>query len=236
MIKAVVFDFGQTLVDAAGGFRAAEKEAQEKILADLGLMNKEEFLEHYRRIRNECHARSRLSRKMIWEEVYWYYCKASDDKKLEKWEEQYWQTVKVNTRLFPETEKVLTELVGNYKLGMITNTQGQKRNAKHRISEYPQLERFFEVIIVAGQEAVPPKPAQEPFRLCLEQLAVAAPEAVYVGDDWRVDIEGAAKVGMRPVWIKHHLVKRNWPKVKTEVAVITSLEGLRDVISSRFKV
>jgi phosphoglycolate phosphatase-like HAD superfamily hydrolase len=29
MIKAVIFDFGQTLVDSAGGFRKAEKEAQD---------------------------------------------------------------------------------------------------------------------------------------------------------------------------------------------------------------
>jgi len=28
MIKAILFDFGQTLVDAADGFRAAEKAAQ----------------------------------------------------------------------------------------------------------------------------------------------------------------------------------------------------------------
>jgi FMN phosphatase YigB (HAD superfamily) len=28
MIKAILFDFGQTLVDSSNGFRAAEKEAQ----------------------------------------------------------------------------------------------------------------------------------------------------------------------------------------------------------------
>ena len=31
MIKAVIFDFGQTLVNSADGFRTAEKQAQDKL-------------------------------------------------------------------------------------------------------------------------------------------------------------------------------------------------------------
>jgi HAD superfamily hydrolase (TIGR01549 family) len=231
MIKAVVFDFGQTLVDSAGGFRAAEKEAQEKIITDLGLVDKEEFLRHYRRIRKECHERSQLSRKKIWEEVYWYFCRASDDEKLQMWEDEYWKTVKGHTKVFPEVEKVLGELAGRFKLALITNTQGQERNANHRISGYPELEKYFEVVMVAGEKGVPSKPDLMPFKLCLEQLGVSAQEAVYVGDDVRVDIEGAQKVGMRAVWIKHHSVKRNWQEVEISIPVITNLEELLDIIS-----
>ena len=75
MIKAVLFDFGQTLVDSADGFRGAEKQAQEKIFRNLSLTSWEEFLSNYRRIRKDFHAKSQLSRKAIWEEVYWYYCR-----------------------------------------------------------------------------------------------------------------------------------------------------------------
>ena len=34
MIKAILFDFGQTLVDSADGFRAAETIAKEKIFLE----------------------------------------------------------------------------------------------------------------------------------------------------------------------------------------------------------
>ena len=51
-------------------------------------------------------------------------------------------------------------------------------------------------------------------------------EAVYVGDDFRIDICGAKDAGLHPVWLKHHLVKRTWPDVETEVPVITSLDEL----------
>ena len=47
-IKAVIFDFGQTLVDSADGFRQAEKEAQEKLFGHMALSLKEKFLDRYR--------------------------------------------------------------------------------------------------------------------------------------------------------------------------------------------
>jgi FMN phosphatase YigB (HAD superfamily) len=70
MLKAVLFDFSQTLVDAANGFRAAEKEAQARIFSDLSLTSWENFLSSYRRIRKEFHEKSMFSRKSLWEEVY----------------------------------------------------------------------------------------------------------------------------------------------------------------------
>ncbi len=45
MIRAIVFDFGQTLVDSSEGFRAAEKEAQEKAFRALGLTDRDEFID-----------------------------------------------------------------------------------------------------------------------------------------------------------------------------------------------
>jgi hypothetical protein len=47
-IEAVLFDFGQTPVDSADGFRAAEKEAQARLMADLAIARQDEFLEDYR--------------------------------------------------------------------------------------------------------------------------------------------------------------------------------------------
>ena len=50
MIKALLFDFGQTLVDSADAFRAAEKEAQGRLFAEMSPDTKglswEEFQVH----------------------------------------------------------------------------------------------------------------------------------------------------------------------------------------------
>jgi putative hydrolase of the HAD superfamily len=229
MIKAVIFDFGQTLVDSADGFRTAEKQAQNNLFAKLGLTIREDFLTIYRRLRKEFHERSDFSRNSLWREVLYYYCVAPETGQLEKWETEYWETVKARTTTFPETEEVLESLCDRYEVALITNTQGQKTAGTHRISLFPELEKFFRVMIVAGENEIPPKPDSEPFRLCLEKLNLAAGQAVYVGDDYRIDVCGARDAGLHPVWLKHHSVRRNWPSVKISVPVITNLKQLLEL-------
>jgi putative hydrolase of the HAD superfamily len=231
MIRAVVFDFGQTLVDSADGFRRAEKEIQRRAYAALGLDNPEGFLDTYRGIRAAFHARSDFSRRAILADLFRHYGWVPDPALLEAWEAEYWENIQTMTRLFPEAEGVLQALRGRgYRLALITNAQGQVLEGKHRIGRYPALAQFFEAIVVAGEGGIPAKPDPTPFRICLERLGIAADEAVYVGDDWRIDVRGAKAVGMHPLWLRHRLVRRNWPAVETEgVPVITSLDALRDI-------
>jgi putative hydrolase of the HAD superfamily len=230
MIRAIVFDFGQTLVDSSEGFRAAEKEAQGKAFAALGLTDCGEFLELYRAIRSGFHARSLFSRAALLEAVFRHYRQDPDPLLLEEWETDYWRQVQRMTRAFPEAEGVLGKLLeGAYRLALITNAQGQQEEGKHRLGNYPELARLFEVIVVAGERGIPPKPDPAPFCLCLGKLGLAPGEAVYVGDDWRIDVRGAEAVGMQPLWLKHRLVQRNWPAVETAAPVIDSLDALLDV-------
>ena len=235
-VKAVLFDFGQTLVDSADGFRTAEKEAQVRIRDDLGLDEPgascpDTFLSEYRRLRKECQAASCYSRKTIWEAVYARFDRRADSALLEQWEDAYWQRVTAMTAPFPEAIEVLESLRRKYRIGLITNTQGQPRGSEHRLAEFPESERFFEVIIVAGESGIPAKPDPAPFVRCLSELGVEAAEAVYVGDDWRNDVCGAQDAGMRAVWLKHHTVRRNWPEIETDVPIITDLSALLDLES-----
>ena len=229
IIKAIIFDFGQTLVDAADGFRKAEKEAQKRLFADPGLSPKEDFLATYRRVRKELHDRSNFSRKSMWQEVYHFYGLKPDVRLLESWETVYWETVKANTILFPETVDVLKSLSSKYVLGLVTNTQGQQRSGTHRISEFPELESHFKVIIVAGENGIPPKPDPAPFRLCLQELNLEPSAAVYMGDDYRIDVCGARDAGLHAIWLKHHSVSRTWPEVQTSIPIIHSLDELLEI-------
>jgi HAD superfamily hydrolase (TIGR01549 family) len=226
MIKGVLFDFGQTLVDSSDGFRLAEKDAQIQIFENLALTSWPEFLEYYRGLRQDFHHSSNFSRKALWESLYLHYHRKVDEDFLLEAERVYWETVKRYTMIFPETFDVLQKLSKDYKLGLITNTQGQVSDARHRISLFPDLERFFDVVIVAGEEGIPPKPHSSPFLLCLSKMELAPSEVVFVGDDWRIDIRGAEDAGIQPIWLKHHTVRRTWPDVKTSTPVITSLEAL----------
>jgi FMN phosphatase YigB (HAD superfamily) len=62
--------------------------------------------------------------------------------------------------------------------------------------------------------------------LCLERLGIEGSNAVFVGDDWRIDICGAKDAGIQPVWLRHQSVQRNWPAMESYVPIITSLQEL----------
>ncbi len=226
MLKAVIFDFGQTLANSADGFKSAEKDVQGKIFSQLSVPSKGVFLSVYRRIRKEYHTNSDFSREAMWIKVFLEFGEVADPECLKNWENIYWQTVKENTRLFPETQQVLEKLSEEYRLALITNTQGQKLSGTHRISDFPELEPLFSEIIVAGEDGIPPKPDPAPFLHCLKCLEITPTEAVYVGDDWRIDICGARGVGITPVWLQHYAVPRSWPVVENSTPTITRLDRL----------
>lgn len=230
-IKGVIFDFSQTLVNSANGFRSAEKKVERKIYVDLGLDSWSDFLEVYRKVRENFHSNFTFSRKAIWEEVYRHYSQEPKESLLKCWEREYWQEVSSKTIIFPETYNVLEGLNYKYQLGLITNTQGSSRSGEHRISQLPHLKSFFGEITVAGEQGLPPKPDSAPFRICLEGLNLEPSQAVFVGDDYKIDIQGASEAGLHSIWIKHHSLSRNWPEVevKTSVPVINSLKGLLDM-------
>lgn len=230
-IEAILLDYCQTLVDSSDGFRAAEKLIQGKIFKDLALTDWDEFLANYRRIRKHAHEKLVLSRESIWQEVYWYYCRTPDTQLLLRWEEEYWLQVSTTTVVFPETQRVLDALGARYKLAMITNADAQTDSAQEQINHYPNMKSAFDVIVLAGKDDVPAKPDPEAFMPCLAALGVRADQAVYVGDDWRIDVCGSRGAGLHPIWIQHRGVPRSYPDVETSVPIITSLDALLDLDS-----
>jgi putative hydrolase of the HAD superfamily len=100
-------------------------------------------------------------------------------------------------QVFPDARPALEELRGRYRLGLITNGAPDVQRAK---LDGSGLERYFESVLVSGEVGFG-KPDARIFELALEQLAVAAGEAVMVGDSVRRDVEGALAAGIGAVWI-----------------------------------
>jgi FMN phosphatase YigB (HAD superfamily) len=226
MIQAVLFDFGQTLVNSADGFREAEKDAQIRLCSHLDRPSWDTFLSTYREIRGDLHAQSIFSRTVIWENVSVRFGCEPDNELYREWEREYWKTVIDNTVIFPEALPVLKALSSRYRLGLISNTQGQGRAFGHRLGLFPDMVQLFDTVIIAGERKIPPKPHPKPFLQCLRELGVEPEKAIYVGDDWRIDICGAKDAGIRPVWLQHRSVHRTWPVVDTSVSIIHDLTPL----------
>ena len=151
MIKAILSDFGQTLANSAEGFRLTEKGAETRVSVDLGLASWQDFLSNSRNFRQEFHANTNFSRMALWQAIYLHYAREPGVAFLLGVEHDSWKTVKSKTRLFPETKAVLGQLASAYRLALITNTQGQGILGGHRISLFPDLESYFEIIIVTSK-------------------------------------------------------------------------------------
>jgi putative hydrolase of the HAD superfamily len=97
--------------------------------------------------------------------------------------------------LYPYVREVLDILRERYPLALVTDAQTAHARAElHQVG----LLDYFDPIVVSGDHGYR-KPDPRLFRLALDQLGVAAQNALYVGNDMRTDIFGAREVGMTTV-------------------------------------
>jgi HAD superfamily hydrolase (TIGR01662 family) len=107
-------------------------------------------------------------------------------------------------RIDENTESVLRELHGKYKLGVVSNFAIPECVVK--LLETHGLDRLFEVVVVSGA-VNKRKPHPEIFQKALEKLGVDAGETVFVGDTVDADIKGAKDMGMKTVFIERRTQK-----------------------------
>lgn len=98
--------------------------------------------------------------------------------------------------LFDDTVQVLNKLKKNYKLGILTNGKTYVQNNKIRAAGFGEL---FDSICIS-EEIGAAKPLKSAFEIVCGSLDVAPSQAVYVGDYYLNDIEGARNAGLQSIW------------------------------------
>ena len=97
--------------------------------------------------------------------------------------------------LYPHVREVLDVLRERYPLALVTDAQSaHTRGELHKVS----LLDYFDPIVVSGDHGYR-KPDRRLFQLALDEIGVAAENAVYVGNDMHRDIFGAREAGMTTV-------------------------------------
>lgn len=99
-------------------------------------------------------------------------------------------------RLLPGAEAALRAASERARVGLVTN--GERRVQTAKLSNLGIADAFETAVYV--DEVAAPKPATEPFRVALDDLGVAASEALYVGDSFYHDVTGAAAAGLHVAW------------------------------------
>jgi putative hydrolase of the HAD superfamily len=127
-----------------------------------------------------------------------------------------------NRRLIPGVRALLERLHGQVRIGVVTNNMVAEQEEK---IAHLGIGGFIDALIVS--EAIGfSKPAPEIFAAALTRLGCDAQAAVMVGDSWKNDIIGAARVGIRPVWLNRFGLTCPEPALASQ---ITSYEPLEQV-------
>jgi putative hydrolase of the HAD superfamily len=102
--------------------------------------------------------------------------------------------------LYPHVNATLLELLRRgIKLGVLSDAP--RLQAWLRLA-YLQLHNIFDAVVTFEDTGVR-KPAPQPFRRILDELGVAAEEALMVGDWPGRDVEGARALGIRTVYARY---------------------------------
>ena len=242
MLKALFFDFGDTLIsnrvfNLGGNLKAIEKVIQIYDMDNhpsehLSLAKEaQEYIvekvisgEWLRRSDEDSQAFSVRLKKAMCAKLIELIGEDANEERVEQVYEAYLQGIGTADSLFPETREVLETLKGAYKLGLISNNMIQSVTGPFR---YLKLEGFFDVVIISAEENVD-KPDPEIFHRALKRMGVTASEAMMVGDHPIDDVQGAKGVGMTAVW-----VNRSGEKPDLDVEpdyIITNLRELLDIV------
>jgi len=119
----------------------------------------------------------------------------------------YWKTYARASPLFSDTMATIHLLKkAGFRLGMVSDSDGTPGMKMKRIRRQPFL-KFFEAIVVSGEDTPNVKPSRTPFTLVAKRLHLQSRHCVYIGDNPNTDIQGAKGVGMMMI-----LLKRRGPK------------------------
>ena len=112
----------------------------------------------------------------------------------------------------PGTRDVLRRLAKRYRLGVISNADGQIAQVLERCG----IADCFETIVDSGIVGYE-KPHHAIFEAALREMGSAAGESMYVGDIYSVDYLGATAVGIRAMLMDvcGAYREREWPRVES---------------------
>jgi len=113
----------------------------------------------------------------------------------------------------------LLRLKGRVRLGAITNGNADLQTIG--------LAHHFEASVAAPQLGVA-KPAPQIFLAGCRALGVAPEEAVYVGDDVLLDVQGAQRAGMRGVWMNRNGSNKHEEHGVAPDAIVRNFDELLD--------
>ncbi|MEX1138000.1 MAG: TIGR02253 family HAD-type hydrolase [Bacteroidota bacterium] len=196
MIKAVVFDLDNTLVDFMA-MKGQAIDAAIRAMQDAGLKLPSEEIKS--RI-NEIYKQKGIEFQSVFDELLYNEFSKIDYKILSSGVIAYRRAREAALVPYPHVYLTLMELMKmQMKLGVVSDAPAKE--AWLRLT-YLNFHHIFDAV-VTFDDSGERKPAPGPFRKVLDKLGVKANEALMIGDWAERDVVGAKQVGMKTVFAKY---------------------------------
>lgn len=209
MIKAVFFDLYHTLVQ----YEPPQEELEAKALQELGvsvtpealrrpIVAADEFIYNEIAVRPLSYrsTEERIALYMQYQETALREAGIKYDQKLVMDLLGRMQQTKMNLVLFDDVAPAMTDLKNKgVILGLISNVEQDMTDTITRLGLPSWLD-----IVVTSQNAGANKPRPEIFQKALEQAGVQSSEAIYIGDQYKVDVVGANGAGMKGILLDRY--------------------------------
>lgn len=207
-VKAVMFDFGATLVqddkfDYFGSLRKAHR-----VLENTGITPPfDEFKRVYLQVRKEL-----WSDPTFREHTYMFrlaetlkrsgYNVAESDIRLREATDVFLYALVDSLYMEPFIPSILEELRKHYRLAVVSNL-GIPEVVPITLEKLG-IKEYFDVITASGSVGYR-KPSPVIFNEALKAVGTLLKETVFVGDSLYHDIQGAKAAGMKAIWLKRNI-------------------------------
>lgn len=220
MIKAILFDLDNTLVDFMKMKRLAS-EAAVSAMVDYGLkMNEQKAMEKLFKMYNDYGFEDQTIFDRFIKDVQGYL----DYRILAGAITAYRKVKAGNLATYPHARYTLIRLrEKGLKLGIVSDAP--EKQAWLRLAELNLME-FFDIIIAVGGTGME-KPHKMPFEKALKELKLTPDEILFVGDNPERDIKGAKAVGMKTALAKYGQIKTEGPNADY---TLNDIKDLLDII------
>lgn len=145
------------------------------------------------------------------------------DADFDAFSHQYLNELANQPMLLPTVEPTLEQLSPHCEMAIITNGLSQVQNTRFALSS---IKHHFKVMVIS-EEVGMTKPDPEIFAHTCELMQWSNPsEVLMVGDNYRADIQGAAKFGMQTCWFNIRQLNHDYTDHHHEIRVFDELLGL----------
>tara|TARA_B100000965_G_C19581562_1_gene753805 strand:+ start:458 stop:1141 length:684 start_codon:yes stop_codon:yes gene_type:complete len=196
MIKAVIFDLDNTLLD----FMTMKKEAVMSAISSMKEAGLDIDVDNSYKEIMDIYEVNGWENQLVFDKFLKNKLGYIDSKYLAAGIVAYRRAKEANLKAYPNVEKTLNHLLeNNIKLAIVSDAPS--REAWMRIY-YLGLHNFFETVITFD-ESGERKPSPTPFKLALGRLNLSKDEVLMVGDWPERDMVGASSVGIKTIFAKY---------------------------------